>query len=178
MRTSTGPHSRSPAGSGGGRTRSHGQGGDPPQHDAVAPLPPQGVDPDRWGEGREAVEEGGESVLNVEAKSVSGEMLFDIELGQPLELRTVLDLEMVVPGPVEAGAPGKMPMKTLSVQKLLKVEDLPAKAAKPSGTTEKKSTAPSGNPKPSASSRGETLTPEEKKARRKARREKRKAAKP
>lgn len=125
----------------------------------------------------DALEESGESVLNVEAKSVSGEMLFDIELGQPLELRTILDLEMVVPGPVEAGAPGKMPMKTLSVQKLLKVEDLPAKGAKASRNKEKKPAAPSEDPKPSATSRGETLTPEENKARRKARREKRKAEK-
>jgi hypothetical protein len=84
---------------------------------------------------------------------------------------------MVVPGPVEAGAPGKMPMKTLSVQKLLKVEGLPAKEAKPSGNQEKKPAAPSENSKRSATTRGETLTPEEKKARRKARREKRKAEK-
>lgn len=122
------------------------------------------------GKMNDAVEDDGEAVLTVEANKVSGELLFDIGLGQPLELRTLLDLEMKVPGPVQEGAPGKMPMKTISVQKLLKVVDLPSK---PAGSGKKPKSAPGKDP--SSTTPSESLTPEEKKVRKSARREKRKA---
>lgn len=118
------------------------------------------------GKMNDAVKEGGEEVLKVEAKKVSGTMLFDIELGQPLEISTAVEMEMTVPDALQGGAgAGKMPLKTLSVQKLIKIEDLPVSAADQSEPEGKKKAA------------GGELTPEEKKARRKARKEKRKAEK-
>lgn len=124
------------------------------------------------GKMKDALEDGGETVLDVEAKKVSGEMLFDLDLGQPIELRTAIELEMALPAgiPVEEGAPGKIPMKTLSVQKLLKVEDLSKKAEKPAGKKEGKA-APEES---SSTPKRKALTDEEKAARKKARREKRK----
>ena len=65
-----------------------------------------------------------EKVLKAEARNISGQMLFDIALGQPAEITTSIDLEMAVPDavPKAEGAPGKMPVKSKSVQRLLKVE--------------------------------------------------------
>lgn len=73
-----------------------------------------------------AAEEG--AVLNVVAKNVTGTMFFDVKLGQPVEMQTTLDLEMGLPAgvPQAEGAPGKMPVKSHSVQKLVKIEDIAA----------------------------------------------------
>jgi hypothetical protein len=75
----------------------------------------------------EGIEEGEETDLAVEAKKITGMMLFDIALGQPSELRTTVEIEMGLPAgvPVEEGAPGKMPLVSTTVQKLVSVEDLP-----------------------------------------------------
>jgi hypothetical protein len=114
----------------------------------------------RMKEGDEDVEQG---ALAVEAKKITGLMLFDIELGQPTEMSTTVELEMALPAgvPVEEGAPGKMPVSSTTVQKLIKVEALPK-----AETTEEKPTDGSG-------SEGEAAG--DKKAKREARREKRKA---
>ena len=113
------------------------------------------------GKMRDAVEDGGEELLKIEAKKVSGTMFFDVGLGQIIEVTTSLDLELGLPGGLQPaeGAPGKMPMKTVTVQKLVSVKNI-AGGGDTKGATEEK-----GN-----------LTPEEKKARRKARKEQRKKA--
>lgn len=69
-----------------------------------------------------------DAVLAVEAKEISGLMFFDLKLGQPREYRSTMDLEVALPAgvPVEEGAPGKMPMRTVTVQRLIEVKDLPA----------------------------------------------------
>ena len=68
-------------------------------------------------------EEGAEAPLQMQSKSVKGEIYFDVELGQPRESRMEMELEMGVPAniPLAEGAPGKMPMSILTTQKLLSV---------------------------------------------------------
>ena len=94
-------------------------------------------------------------------------MLFDIDLGQPLELSTTTVLETGLPAgiPQAEGAPGKMPIKSVSVQKLVGVEDLKKESSGSKGDsrTKPKATVPAGSK-------------EEKKARRKARRAKKRQA--
>lgn len=120
------------------------------------------------GKMKDEIKEGGEAVLAVEAKKATGEMLFDVELGQPIQTTTTLDMVMGLPAgvPQEPGAPGKMPMKTTSVQKLVKMIDLPSgeKAAPNEPGKKPKKNKPK-------------LTEEEKKAKRQAKREARKARK-
>ena len=55
----------------------------------------------------------GDGNLHVTSKELSGEMLFDPEVGQPREMTTVVDLEIGLPEGAEKaeGAPGKMPMR-------------------------------------------------------------------
>ena len=67
----------------------------------------------------------GEAPLSLEAKNVSGVMLFDVALGQPRETRMQMELEMGVPEgvPVAEDAPGKLPISLLSTQKLLSIGD-------------------------------------------------------
>ena len=94
-------------------------------------------------------------------------MLFDIDLGQPLELSTTTLLETGLPAgiPQAEGAPGKMPIKSVSVQKLVGVEELKKEdyGGKDDSRTKPKGTVPAE-------------TKEEKKARRKARRAKKREA--
>ena len=80
-----------------------------------------------------------EPVLKTQVKEATGMMLFDIELGQPLEISTTTLLETGLPAgiPQAEGAPGKMPIKSVSVQKLIGVEDLKKAAA--GGKSESKS---------------------------------------
>lgn len=120
------------------------------------------------GKMKEEKKEGEETVLAIEAKKATGTMIFDVELGQPIETTTTLDLVMGLPAgvPQAPGAPGKMPMKTTSVQKLLKVIDLPE-----GGEAAPKK--PGKKPK----SKKPELTPEERKAKRQAKKEARKARK-
>ncbi len=68
--------------------------------------------------------EDGEQVLTVKARKIAGEILFDPILGQPVEIRNSMEMEMAVPAsiPKAEGAPGTMPMSTESVQKLVRVE--------------------------------------------------------
>lgn len=103
-------------------------------------------------------------ILRTEVKQATGTMLFDIELGQPLEIETSIFLETGLPAgiPRAPGAPGKMPLKTVSVQKLVGVEDV--REAPPAGKTQSK-----GKPDETAAAESK----EDKKARRKARRAKR-----
>ena len=113
----------------------------------------------------EEAEEG--DVLKTEVKEATGMMLFDIDLGQPLELSTTTLLETGLPAgiPQADGAPGKMPIKSVSVQKLVGVEELKKEASggKDESRTNPKATVPAE-------------TKEEKKARRKARRAKKREA--
>ena len=110
----------------------------------------------------------GEEVLKTEVKEATGMMLFDIELGQPLEISTTTLLETGLPAgiPQAEGAPGKMPIKSVSVQRLVGVEDLKEEASGSKGEskTRVEPTAPAESK-------------EEKRARRKARKAKRKAEK-
>jgi hypothetical protein len=112
----------------------------------------------------------GEEVLKTEVKEATGTMLFDIGLGQPLEVATTILLETGLPAgiPQAEGAPGKMPLKTVSVAKLIGVEDLKEAASGSKG--ESKAKAESTAPAPAENK-------EEKRARRKARKAKRKAEK-
>jgi hypothetical protein len=57
------------------------------------------------------------------AKKIEGTMLFDVALGQPVETKMDMELEIGLPEgvPVEEGAPGTMPMKIQSTQKLKSV---------------------------------------------------------
>ena len=59
----------------------------------------------------------------MKSKKIEGTMLFDVELGQPVETKMDMELEMGLPEgvPVEEGAPGTMPMKIQSIQKLKSV---------------------------------------------------------
>ncbi len=109
-----------------------------------------------------------EPVLKTQVKEATGMMLFDIDLGQPLELSTTTFLETGLPAgiPQAEGAPGKMPIKSVAVQKLVAVEDLKGEASGSKGESKAKV-------EPAAP--GESK--EEKKARRKARKAKRKAEK-
>lgn len=111
-------------------------------------------------------DEDGEKVLDVVVSNAAGAMMFDVALGQPVESSTTVELEIGLPGvPQAEGAPGRMPLKTVSVLKLIAVE-----ALKNSPASEK------GNAKPGAESAARD-SQADKKARRKARREKRKAEK-
>ncbi|MDP7496082.1 MAG: hypothetical protein QGI77_06605, partial [Roseibacillus sp.] len=112
----------------------------------------------------------GEEVLKTEVKEATGTMLFDIGLGQPLEVATTILLETGLPAgiPQAEGAPGKMPLKTVSVAKLIGVEDLKEAASGSKG--ESKAKAESTAPAPAENK-------EEKRARRKARKARRKAEK-
>ena len=67
----------------------------------------------------------GQAPIQLRSKSITGEMFFDVELGQPRESSMKMELEMGVPEniPLEEGAPGKFPMSVLSTQKLLSVGD-------------------------------------------------------
>ncbi len=113
---------------------------------------------------KEGKAENKEEILRTEVKEATGTMLFDVELGQPLEIASTVVLETGLPAgiPQAPGAPGKMPLKTVSVQKLVSVEDF--KEAPSAGKTEPKS-------KPAEAAPAESK--EEKRARRKARKEKR-----
>jgi hypothetical protein len=117
---------------------------------------------------KEAKDENKEEILRTEVKEATGTMLFDIELGQPLEVASTVVLETGLPAgiPQAPGAPGKMPLKTVSVQKLVGVEDF--KEAPSAGKTE-----PKGKPGEAAPAESK----EEKRARRKARKEKRRKEK-
>ncbi len=109
-----------------------------------------------------------EEVLQVDVRKATGAMIFDVALGQPVEYSTTVELEMGLPAglPQAEGAPGKMPLKTVSISKLIAVESL--EKSSPAGEK--------GKAKPKVeSTAGES--PAEKKARRKARKEKRKAEK-
>jgi len=59
----------------------------------------------------------------MKSKKIEGSMLFDVELGQPVETKMEMELEIGLPEgvPVEEGAPGTMPMKIQSIQKLKSV---------------------------------------------------------
>ncbi len=116
----------------------------------------------------EEAEEG--EVLKVEVKEATGMMLFDIDLGQPLELSTTTLLETGLPAgiPQAEGAPGKMPIKSVSVQKLIGVEDLKKAAAGGKSESKSKAEAPAADPAESK---------EEKRTRRKERKARRKAEK-
>jgi uncharacterized membrane protein YdbT with pleckstrin-like domain len=87
-----------------------------------------------------------------------------------LEVATTILLETGLPAgiPQAEGAPGKMPLKTVSVAKLIGVEDLKEAASGSKG--ESKAKAESTAPAPAENK-------EEKRARRKARKAKRKAEK-
>ena len=81
------------------------------------------------GEMKMDLNDGGEQLLTVEAKKITGTMIFDLALGQPVETKTSMKLEMGVPGGLPGGAPGqgapgKMPVEAVSVQTLASVEDL------------------------------------------------------
>ena len=71
-------------------------------------------------------ENGAEAPLQLRSKSISGEILFDAELGQPRESGMKMELEMGVPEdvPLAEGAPGKIPMTIVTSQKLLSVENV------------------------------------------------------
>ena len=119
------------------------------------------------GKMKEAKETEEGEVLKTEVKEATGMMLFDIDLGQPLELSTTTLLETGLPAgiPQAEGAPGKMPIKSVSVQKLVGVEELKKEA---SGGKDDSQTKPKG--------KVPAETREEKKARRKARRAKKREA--
>ena len=116
------------------------------------------------GAAKEAKDEKKDEILRTEVKEATGTMLFDIELGQPLEVASTVVLETGLPAgiPQAPGAPGKMPLKTVSIQKLVGVEDVKE--------------APSPREADLKGKSDETASPEskaEKRARRKARKEKR-----
>ena len=112
-------------------------------------------------------EQSGEEVLKVDVRTASGAMVFDIALGQPAEYSTTVELEMGLPAglPQAEGAPGKMPLKTVSVGKLVAVETLENPVSEAGGDGKRKAKSVTGE------------SAAEKKARRKARKEKRKAEK-
>ncbi|MDG2488942.1 MAG: hypothetical protein P8M65_14615 [Roseibacillus sp.] len=120
------------------------------------------------GTAKEGKADNKEEILRTEVKEATGTMLFDIELGQPLEIASTVVLETGLPAgiPQAPGAPGKMPLKTVSVQKLVGVEDF--KEAPSAGKTESK-----GKPDEAASAESKA----EKRARRKAQKEKRRKEK-
>ncbi|MCH2062759.1 MAG: hypothetical protein MK194_03425 [Roseibacillus sp.] len=120
------------------------------------------------GKTKAAEEKEGEEVLKTEVKEATGMMLFDIELGQPVEISTTTLLETGLPAgiPQAEGAPGKMPIKSVSVQRLVGVEDLKEEASGSKGESK-------ARVEPSAPAESK----EEKRARRKARKAKRKAEK-
>ena len=122
------------------------------------------------GKTKEGDGEGAEEILKTEVKEATGMMLFDIDLGQPLEVATTILLETGLPAgiPQAEGAPGKLPLKSVSVVKLVGVEDLKEAASGSRG--ESKAKAESTAPAPAENK-------EEKRARRKARKAKRKAEK-
>lgn len=115
-----------------------------------------------------ADEEGAEEILKTEVKEATGMMLFDIDLGQPLEVATTILLETGLPAgiPQAEGAPGKMPLKSVSVQKLIGVEDLKKAAA--GGKSEPKSKAEAPAAAPAESKEEKRTRRKERKARRKA----------
>ena len=111
-----------------------------------------------------AKDEKKDEILRTEVKEATGTMLFDIQLGQPLEVASTVVLETGLPAgiPQAPGAPGKMPIKVISVQKLVGVEDFKEAPSPREADLKEKS--------------DETASPEskaEKRARRKARKEKR-----
>jgi len=116
---------------------------------------------------RAGKEQSGEEVLKVDVRTASGAMVFDIALGQPAEYSTTVELEMGLPAglPQAEGAPGKMPLKTVSVGKLVAVETLENPVSEAGGDGKRKAKSVTGE------------SAAEKKARRKARKEKRKAEK-
>jgi len=120
------------------------------------------------GKTKAAEEKEGEELLKTEVKEATGMMLFDIELGQPLEISTTTLLETGLPAgiPQAEGAPGKMPIKSVSVQRLVGVEDLKEEASGSKGESK-------ARVEPTAPAESK----EEKRARRKARKAKRKAEK-
>ena len=68
--------------------------------------------------------EGGDENLQVVSKELTGEMLFDPEIGQPREMSKLIDLEIGLPDGVAMaeGAPGKMPMRTEMKSKLKEIK--------------------------------------------------------
>ena len=74
------------------------------------------------------IEDGGKQVLTMKAKKIEGSMRFDVGLGQAVESRTTMDLEMGLPAglPNQEGGAGTMPVKALAVNKLKGVEKVPA----------------------------------------------------
>ena len=67
----------------------------------------------------------GDGNLQVTSKELSGQMLFDPEIGQPREITSIIDLEIGLPegAHVAEGAPGKMPMRTEMVSRLKEQEN-------------------------------------------------------
>lgn len=122
------------------------------------------------GKMKEADANKGEEILKIEITGATGTMLFDIELGQPLEIATTIALETGLPAgiPQAEGAPGKMPLKSISMQKLIGVEDLKELASESKGESK---------PKPGTESAVPGESKEQKRARRRERKAKRKAEK-
>ena len=72
----------------------------------------------------EGVVDANDGNLQVTSKELTGQMLFDPAIGQPREVKMVVDLEIALPEGAAAaeGAPGKMPMRTETVSKLKEIK--------------------------------------------------------
>lgn len=72
----------------------------------------------------EGVIKDGDENIQVTSRELSGVMLFDPKLGQPVETTLLMDLEIGLPAdvPVAEGAAGAMPVKMKTVSRLVEVK--------------------------------------------------------